>query len=391
MTRTPRDGFLLDIANVLTGEHDLTESLRRVCRQLAQGTGAETVSAYLLETSGRALVPAAAYRVPKEMLDTLARAPLPLEAQGFSERVFTEGEVTWSDDVPGDDRFAFHLFRRFPHQSGAIIPLMLGTRVAGAFYLVWWKERRTFDASEAATLLVIGQLVALLLRNAMLMRASTAAEESHRRLFENVPVGLLRTRVDGAILDANPAFIASLGYPDLAALQAAGMAALYWDLADRERFRETIRRDGVVRNFDVAFRRRDGTQIWVRLNTRVIQHGDETQYEGVLQDVSDLKRAEDAERQSEALRSVMRLANAAAHEINNPLAVVLGRLQLLRRDASDPATAQSLDQAMAAGRRVAEIVSYMGRIARLEDRSDLAAAGSPMLDIRKSAETTPEG
>jgi PAS domain S-box-containing protein len=265
-----------------------------------------------------------------------------------------------------------------------IIPLLRETRVAGTLYLVWWTERRRFDEGEVAALQIVGRLVAQLLRGAMLLRATASAEERYRGLFESVPVGLLRTRVDGTIIDANPALIAALGYADLAALQAAGMPALYWDLTDRERFREAIRRDGVVSNLDLAFRRQDGAKVWVRLNTRVVERGGETQYEGVVQDVSDLKRVEEAERQSEALRSMMRLANAAAHEINNPLTILLGRLQMMQRSAGDGALAHGLEQAIKAGRRVSEIVAYMGRIAR-EEAHDGLASGSPMLDIRKSA------
>jgi PAS domain S-box-containing protein len=382
------EDVLVAIAGILTSEADLTESLRQVCRELARFSGAETVSVYLLDPRERALVPSAAYGVPREMLPALARARLPLDEQGFRERVFTEGDVAWTDDVPGDARFAFHLFRRFPHQSGAIIPLLLDTGVAGAFYLVWWRERRRFDEAELARLRAVGRQVALLLRITALLRASAAAEERYRSLVQNVPVGVFRTTPEGAILDANPAMVAMLGYPDLPALQAVGTPSLYSNPEDRDRFRRAIRTAGVVRNLDIPLRRLDGTQVWIRMNTRSVEYGDEIQYEGVLQDVSELKRAEEAERQAAGLLSVMRLANAAAHEINNPLSVILGRLEMLRRGAADEATARHLDQAIEAARRVAEIVTYMGRIARLEAHD---TAGPPMLDIRKSAGDPPAG
>jgi PAS domain S-box-containing protein len=385
MTEQHED-LLVAIAGILTSDADLAESLRRVCRELARFSGADTVSVHLLDADGRSLVPTAAYRVPKEILPALVAERLPLDEQGFRERVYAEGDVAWSDDVQGDDRFAFPLFRRFPHQSGAIIPLLLDTGVAGSFYLVWWHERRRFDEPDLVRLRAVGRLVALLLRNAALLRASVAAEERYRSLFEHVPVGVLRTTPEGAILEANPAMVAMLGYPDLPALQAVRTPSLYWNPEDRDRFRRAIRGAGVVRNLDIALRRHDGAQIWVRMNTRSVEHGVEIQYEGVLQDVSDLRRAEEAERQAAGLLSVMRLANAAAHEINNPLSVVLGRLEMLRRGAADDATVRQFDQAMEAARRVAEIVAYMGRIARLETND---TAGSPMLDIRKSAAEPP--
>jgi PAS domain S-box-containing protein len=380
---------LVNIAEILSGDRDLSESLRLVCRELARATTAPTVSVYLLSDERRALYPAAAYRVPKNMLEVLAGASLPLSEQGFTPGIFTDGRVAWTDDVPNDPRFEFHLFRLFPHQSGAVIPLLLDGRVGGAFYLTWWSERRRLDDHDTTMLAAIGRQVALLLRNARLLRESErrradaqGAEVRYRRLFENVPVGVLRTLPDGTVVDANSVLITMLGYPDLDSFKAAGMASLYTDLADRRRFQETIRRDGVVVNFDVQLRRRDGSLLWVRLNVRIVEQDGQTLFEGVLQDVSDLRRVEDAVRQAEALAYVAKLANAAAHEINNPLAIITGRLQLLQRLIDDPATVQKIEPAVEAARRIADIVSYMGRISRLEERPDMAR--SPMLDIRRS-------
>ena len=393
MPGLPAD-VLVNIAEILSVDRDLNESLRLVCRELARATAAETVSVYLLGEARRALHPVAAYRVPKVMLPVLAGAALPVADQGFSAGIFTDGQVSWTDDVPNDPRFEFHLFRLFPHQSGVVIPLLLEGRVGGAFYLTWWTERHTLDEADTTMLAAIGRQVALLLRNARLLREAEqrradaqAAEARYRRLFENVPVGVLRTTPDGAVIDANPALVAMFGFADFETFKATGIATLYEDLADRRRFQEAIRRDGAVTNFDVPFRRRDGAAVWVRINARIVEQDGQTLYEGVLQDVSDLRRAEEVVRQAETLATVAKLARAAAHEINNPLAIITGRLQLLQRLIADGATVQKIEPAVQAARRIAEIVSYMGRIARLEERPDTER--TPMLDLRRSGAAPP--
>jgi hypothetical protein len=43
---------------------------------------------------------------------------------------------------------------------------------------------------------------------------------------------------------------------------------------------------------------------------------------------------------------------------------------------------EKIEPAVEAARRIPEIVSYMGRISRLEERPDMAR--SPMLDLRRS-------
>jgi signal transduction histidine kinase len=91
-----------------------------------------------------------------------------------------------------------------------------------------------------------------------------------------------------------------------------------------------------------------------------------------------------AERRAETLRAVAKLANAAAHEINNPLAVIVGRLGLLRRDL--PADLQGkLVPIVDASKQIAGIIAHMGRLTRLETLDDLPA--SPMLDLRRSSDS----
>ena len=58
-------------------------------------------------------------------------------------------------------------------------------------------------------------------------------------------------------------------------------------------------------------------------------------FEGQFLDIGDRSRAEAAEREATALRTVTQLANAASHEINNPLSVIMGSVSMLA-DATGP-------------------------------------------------------
>jgi DNA-binding response OmpR family regulator len=86
--------------------------------------------------------------------------------------------------------------------------------------------------------------------------------------------------------------------------------------------------------------------------------------EELVATVRALLRIRQAERESAGLRAVMHLANAAAHKINNPLAVVIGQLHFLAKDPAVPAPRVAAIQD--AADRIREIVQQMLRITRLE-------------------------
>lgn len=109
---------------------------------------------------------------------------------------------------------------------------------------------------------------------------------------------------------------------------------------------------------------------------------------GVALDVTERVRLEAALRSqvhSQVLESVARLANAAAHEINNPLMVVLAQVEMLATSvrAEDRHRIESCRLAID---RMTSIVRSMSRLTRLE-----AATGWPpelpaMLDLHRSAQ-----
>ncbi|MBN1815314.1 MAG: PAS domain S-box protein [Anaerolineae bacterium] len=126
------------------------------------------------------------------------------------------------------------------------------------------------------------------------------SEERYRTLFNRVPVGLCRSTPAGEILEASPAVVRILGYPDKESLLATSAVDLYVDAEERTRFRKLVEREGTVHNFETQMLRHDGTTVWIRLASQAVQDTDgQTLYEGTIEDITDRKQAEEALRKSE--------------------------------------------------------------------------------------------
>ena len=98
------------------------------------------------------------------------------------------------------------------------------------------------------------------------------------------------------------------------------------------------------------------------------------------------RAAETARREAAQLRAVTLLARAAAHEINNPLTVVVGGLGLVARKVPpDSEEAKWIERARDGSERIRDIVARMNRITQIEEAPQVGAL-PPILDIKKSSD-----
>ncbi|GBC84795.1 Sensor kinase CckA [bacterium HR11] len=178
-------------------------------------------------------------------------------------------------------------------RKSLIVPLLTPNRVQGVLVLDVLEDR-DFSEDEMRLADLVAHLMAVAMERARQYQALREAQARYRDLFERVPVGLYRTTPDGRILDANPALVEMLGYPDRASLQAVPALNIYVDPADRRRWQATIEQAGVVEGFEFRVRRRDGTVLWVRDSARCIydHDGQVVCYEGMMEDVTERRRAE---------------------------------------------------------------------------------------------------
>lgn len=217
---------------------------------------------------------------------------------------------------------------------------------------------------------------------ALLEARATALQESearYRTLFERNAAGMCLTQADGTIVDCNEAFARILGFGRPVDVLTSNVGSFYAQSKERDQLLERVRAEGAVVNVELQFRRLDGRVIWVLASVIRSSGAPRADYETTLIDITEQKAADE-------LRSVARLANAAAHEINNPLTMVLGRLAMLRDDASlRPEVRARAAEIHAAAERIHAIVVDMNHLTRVH-LYEHAGRGLPeMIDIRRSA------
>ena len=122
-----------------------------------------------------------------------------------------------------------------------------------------------------------------------------ASEEGYRRLFEHVGCGVFISTREGKFLDVNQALLDMLGYRSREEFLKIDIAKdLYLHSDERSRFQQMIERDGRVIDYEVEFKRKDGTSIPILLtgHVRHDQHGKIVGYEGINVDLSQRKQME---------------------------------------------------------------------------------------------------
>jgi two-component system NtrC family sensor kinase len=121
------------------------------------------------------------------------------------------------------------------------------------------------------------------------------SEESFKMLFENIPTGVFVSSKEGKFLDANQALLDMLGYKSKQEFLNINIATdLYVKPEDRKRFLDMMERDGHVIDYEVDFKRKDGSTITILLtgHARYDREGNVVGYEGLNIDLTQRKLME---------------------------------------------------------------------------------------------------
>jgi PAS domain S-box-containing protein len=167
--------------------------------------------------------------------------------------------------------------------------------------------------------------------------ALRTSERQYRTIIENLQDMLYRTDLEGRITMMSPAGARRAGYGSAEELIGLDLAqVLYADPQERKKFLAILERRGSVSEYPLVLKDRKGHRYPVTASSHYYTdpEGHVLGVEGIIHDVTHLKRAEDALK--EANRKLNLLNSVTRHDVANQLTVLKGYAQMAMMKNPDP-------------------------------------------------------
>uniref|UniRef100_A0A832A7V4 histidine kinase n=1 Tax=Desulfacinum infernum TaxID=35837 RepID=A0A832A7V4_9BACT len=165
------------------------------------------------------------------------------------------------------------------------------------------------------------------------------SEQKFRRIFEASLDMIAVVASDGTVLDMNPAGREMLGIDGLnpqwgSGAERVSFGTFFARPEEWEQLKERLQRECSVADAEIDLVGRDGREISALLSAAsqcdVLEKTEI--FHLVVKDISQRKAMQQQLLQADKLASIGQLAAGVAHEINNPLGIILGYTQLLIRE-----------------------------------------------------------
>jgi PAS domain S-box-containing protein len=183
-----------------------------------------------------------------------------------------------------------------------------------------------FFMANNASYKTLQESIKELQREAAELRRSDEAiwegEEKYRTLFDESRDAIYITSREGKFLDVNRTLLELFEYSKEEMIDRLNVEEIYAHPDDRVTFQKEIEKNGSVRDYEVKFRKKNGTEMDCLL-TGSVRHSSSGRilgYQGIIRDVTEQKRIE---RLRDDVHRMMR------HDLKSPLIGIIGLTGLL--------------------------------------------------------------
>lgn len=130
------------------------------------------------------------------------------------------------------------------------------------------------------------------------------SEQRYRDIFNNAPVGIYQSTMEGRFITVNDQLVRILGYGSVDELMQTDMARdIYFDRGERDHLIARFEPGSLTRNIEVRWKKKDGTPLWIGLSAHAIKDSTNKTlfFEGFVQDITRRRLAEDETKEERKL------------------------------------------------------------------------------------------
>ena len=383
----------LDVASVvkasqvLSGEIESPKLIERLMKIAIENAGADR--GLLLLPSGDEYLIQAEARATGDQIDvTMHQEPITgfVCPESIVRYVIRTRESVILDDASKPNLFSADDYLR-ERQSKSILclPLIKQQQLTGILLLENALTSHAFIPARISVLELLASQAAISLENTRLYTNLQEREAKIRRLVDSNIIGILIGDLDGQVHEGNQAFLDIVGYDqtDVVAgrLRRSELTPAEWHDRDARAAAE-LTAIGTAQPYEKEYFRKDGSRVPVLIGSATFGergHG----VVAFVVDLTDRKRAEDAERRyhevhlelahANRVATLGQLSASIAHELNQPLSGIITNASTgLRMLATDPPNVQGARETarrtLRDGNRANEIVK---RLRALFSKKDL--------------------
>ncbi len=265
----------------------------------------------------------------------------------------------------------FKVFNDLPEdhfESFLSVPVVTRGRVVAVINIQNRRPHR-FTKREIRLISTIGALAGSEIEMARLEGASaqdvTARKKAEDRFYKafnaNPEPMSIATIAEERILDVNESFLRVTGYERDEVIGRTSLELKFWEQPeDGSRFIEMLKRQGSVRDLEIAFRTKAGDGRTGLESAEIIEVAGQECLIAIVKDITERKFLESQLRQSQKMEAVGRLSAGIAHDFNNLLGVIIGYSEdLEERLEKSSALRRNAEQIKRAGERAASLVRQL--------------------------------
>ncbi|HEY6341599.1 MAG TPA: PAS domain S-box protein [Bryobacteraceae bacterium] len=218
------------------------------------------------------------------------------------------------------------------------------------------------------------------------------SEERFRRVFEEGPLGVALVARDHRFLKVNNALCQMLGYPEEELLQKTFADITHPDdvRTDVERVERLFRGEIPFYRIQMRYVKKTREIIWINLTASLLRDRESNSLQRLtmVEDVTDIKRSQEAAILNQKLESVGTLAGGIAHDFNNLLGAVLAQAELAQAELAEGFSPEVelktiRDAAIRGSEIVRELMIYAGKESKGLELVDVSEAIEQMLELLK--------